>query len=58
MRDHAHAGAQFGYKVNATGPVAPERFANKAIKVGWNGLPLGVKLLIQNARGTARKGAH
>jgi hypothetical protein len=23
MRDHAHAGAQLGYKVNATGPVAP-----------------------------------
>ena len=52
-RDHAHAGAQFGYKANATGPVALERFANKANKVGWNGLPLGVKLLIQNARGTA-----
>jgi hypothetical protein len=33
---------------------ALERFANKANKVGWNGLPLGVKLLIQNALGTAR----
>ena len=53
-RDHAHAGAQFGYKANATGPVALERFANKTNKVGWNGLPLGVKLLIQNALGTAR----
>src|SRR6516225_905105 len=52
-RDHAHAGAQFGYKANATGPVALERFANKTNKVGWNGLPFGVKLLIQNARGTA-----
>jgi hypothetical protein len=28
------------------GPVALERFANKTNKVGWNGLPFGVKLLI------------
>ena len=29
MRNHAHAGAQFDYKANATGPVALERLANK-----------------------------
>jgi hypothetical protein len=56
-RDHAHAGAQFGYKANATGPVALERFANKTNKVGWNGLPFGVKLLIQKCSRHRKDGA-
>jgi hypothetical protein len=43
--------------VNATGPVALERFGNKANKASWNNLLVGDKLLIPERRRHRKDGA-